>query len=119
MTPSLLVGDDGEIVALGTGGSNRIRTAMLQVLDVHRDGRGLREAVLSPRIHVEGGTIQAETADTPKSVLDALGGFSERIALFEGRHLYFGGVHSAVRESSGRLEAVGDPRRAGSGGVAS
>ncbi len=117
MTPSLLVGDSGEIVALGTGGSNRIRTAMLQVLHAHRGGLDMHDAVMAPRIHVEGATIQAETADTPPEVLAALGGFTDHLALFAGRHLYFGGVHTAVRTGGGRLEAVGDPRRVGCGGV--
>jgi len=117
MTPSLFVGDDGEVVPLGTGGSNRIRTAMLQVLHAHREGADMHAAVMAPRIHVEGATIQAETADALPEVLEALGGFADHLALFEGRHLYFGGVHTAVRTGDGRLEAVGDPRRAGSGGV--
>jgi gamma-glutamyltranspeptidase/glutathione hydrolase len=117
MTPSLLVGDRGEVVALGTGGSNRIRTAMLQVLHAHRGGMGVRDAIMAPRIHVEGGTIQAETADAAPGVLEALGGFAEHLALFEGRHLYFGGVHTAVRDADGGLQAVGDPRRVGAGGI--
>jgi gamma-glutamyltranspeptidase/glutathione hydrolase len=117
MTPSVLVGDDGEVVALGTGGSNRIRTAMLQVLHAHREGSTLREAVMAPRIHVEGDTLQAETADTSPAVLKSLGGFGRALALFEGRHLYFGGVHTAVRNADGSLDAVGDPRRAGDGAV--
>jgi gamma-glutamyltranspeptidase len=72
---------------------------------------------MAPRIHVEGDTLQAETADTSPAVLKSLGGFGRALALFEGRHLYFGGVHTAVRNADGSLDAVGDPRRAGDGAV--
>ncbi len=118
MTPALLVRDDGGIVALGTGGSNRIRTAMLQV--THRllaRGESLEQAVMAPRIHVEGGTVQVEDLGMGRSWLEAASGGRD-LARFEDRHLYFGGVHCASRGPDGSMLAVGDPRRAGVGGVA-
>ena len=56
MTPTILVSNEGHIPTLGTGGSNRIRTAILQVL-----GRIIDEnfepqvAVDAPRLHYENG----------------------------------------------------------------
>ena len=120
MTPSLLVGDDGGVLALGTGGSNRIRTAMLQV--VHRlvaGGSTLEEAVLAPRLHVEGDYVQVEDLGQGDAFIDAIAGGVRKLERFEDRHLYFGGVHSAARRGDGTLLAVGDPRRSGAGGVAS
>ena len=42
------------MTALGTGGSNRIRTAILQVaVNLLDHGMGLEDAVEAPRLHVE------------------------------------------------------------------
>lgn len=119
MTPSLLVSDAGGVLALGTGGSNRIRTAMLQV--VHRLvalGSTLEEAVMAPRIHLEGNAAQVEDLGQGLEYLHAVAGGTRRLERFEDRHLYFGGVHSAALRKDGTLLAVGDPRRSGVGGVA-
>ena len=32
MSPTLLVDDEGRVTAMGTGGANRIRTAIVQVI---------------------------------------------------------------------------------------
>ena len=119
MTPSLLVREDGATVALGTGGSNRIRTAMLQVMRHLVDGGlPLEEAVLYPRIHVEGSSVAVEDVGLSPEVLTAAAGSGGTITRFSGRHLYFGGVHCAYRTGDGGFEAVGDPRRSGCGGTA-
>ena len=70
MAPTILREADGTLVALGSGGSNRLRTAILQVLTNLIDhGLPLDEAVCRPRIHhenellnVESGFDQAELA---------------------------------------------------------
>ncbi len=55
MCPSLARLADGSEVALGTGGSNRIRSAVLQVLvNLCRYDMDLVEAVAAPRLHLEG-----------------------------------------------------------------
>ncbi len=119
MTPALLVGPGGGVIALGTGGSNRIRTAMLQVVSYLMDGAmSLEQAILQPRIHVEEQTIQVEVLDQGPDYLQAICGANRKLARFEGRHLYFGGVHSAGLKADGRIEAVGDPRRVGVGKTA-
>ncbi len=118
MTPSLLVAEDGAVVALGTGGSNRIRTAMLQVVRHLVDGHlSLEDAVMAPRIHVEGAAIAVEETGLPTGVLEAAAAGGGTLSRFEGRHLYFGGVHCASRTADGRFEAMGDPRRSGCGGT--
>ena len=118
MTPSLLVREDGGVVALGTGGSNRIRTAMLQVMRHLVDGgMSLEDAVMYPRIHVESDTVAVEETGLSPELLAAAAGASGTITRFEGRHLYFGGVHCAARTGDGTFIAVGDPRRSGAGGT--
>jgi gamma-glutamyltranspeptidase/glutathione hydrolase len=118
MTPSLLVEADGGVLALGTGGSNRIRTAMLQVVrHIVGDREDPGRAVLHPRIHVEGDSVQVEVVNIPDGFVAAVAGTSRRPGCFDRLHLYFGGVHVAARRGDGGLEAVGDPRRDGVGRV--
>ena len=62
MAPTIILEPDGAVTALGTGGSNRIRTAILQVAVALLDhGMSLEEAVEAPRLHVEKcGTVSFE-----------------------------------------------------------
>ena len=54
MAPTIILQPDGTVTALGTGGSNRIRTAILQVaVNLLDRGMSLEEAVEAPRLHVE------------------------------------------------------------------
>ena len=61
MSPTIVL-RDGELEAgLGSGGSNRIRSAVLQaILRMVVDGADVAEAVTAPRLHFEGGIVQAE-----------------------------------------------------------
>ncbi len=119
MAPTVLRGEDGSLTALGSGGSNRIRTAILQVI-VNLIDRGMdpETAVLAARLHVErGGTVSLEEgpweehfpAGARDALLDAFPG-TER---WPARNLFFGGVHTARRTASGAFEGTGDPRRGG------
>ena len=119
MTPSLLGDDEGAVTALGTGGANRIRTAMLQVVrNLVDGGMTLEEAVAYPRLHVERGRVAIEAEGLPPEVIEAAVAGSTAHSVFPGRHLYFGGVHCVRRHGDGRFEAVGDPRRSGCGALA-
>ncbi|HED17893.1 MAG TPA: gamma-glutamyltransferase, partial [Gammaproteobacteria bacterium] len=61
MAPSLLRLNDGHAVAFGSGGSNRIRSAILQVLLRLVDEQlPLAEAIERPRIHYEKGLLNIE-----------------------------------------------------------
>ena len=57
MAPTVVLGDGGDVeLVLGSAGSNRIRSAILQVI-VGAVDHGLRahEAVVAPRVHFEDG----------------------------------------------------------------
>ena len=120
MAPMAVEWPDGRLAMLGSGGSNRIRTALLQVL-LHMIDRGatLAEAIEAPRIHVEGpDPAQVDFEDT--------GGEARRAALLAAypdarawpeRSMFFGGVHGAIHDGRGGFDAAGDPRRAGSASV--
>jgi len=114
MAPMLLDLPDGRVVALGSGGSERIKSALLSVVLALTDGRTpLAEAVAAPRIHHDGTAIQVEPglrAHT-QAALAAEGPLNR----WKAQDLYFGGVHAVARATDGRLEAVGDTRRDGVG----
>lgn len=108
MAPSVLFRDGAAPVALGSGGSERIRSAMLQVIvNLLDDGMSLEEAILAPRIHVVGGTVQVEPGFRPVAVAELAAAFD--VNEWTVSDLYFGGVHAV----SPTGERAGDPRRGG------
>ncbi len=61
MSPAVAELADGTRIALGTGGSNRIRSAITQVLVNLLDfGMSLEQAVTAPRMHLEGDMLSIE-----------------------------------------------------------
>jgi gamma-glutamyltranspeptidase/glutathione hydrolase len=115
MAPSLLDLPDGSVVAVGSGGSERIRSALLQTVAGLVQGRSLEESITAPRIHFDGTTIQLEpgVAEPVASDLADLAPLNR----WSRPSLYFGGVNAVRRHPDGRLEAVGDARRDGASAV--
>ncbi|MDH5546572.1 MAG: gamma-glutamyltransferase [Gammaproteobacteria bacterium] len=112
MAPSLLLDRDGGVTALGSGGSNRLRTAVLQTLINLVDfGMHLEEAVQLPRIHLEQDVLNIE-GGLREDVVNALVDDFPQHVLWPEHNLFFGGVH-AVRFDRTGLSAAGDPRRGG------
>jgi gamma-glutamyltranspeptidase/glutathione hydrolase len=114
MAPTLILEPGGAVTALGTGGSNRIRTAILQVAVALLDhGMSLEEAVESPRLHVEkGGTVSFEPG-LPEAAQAEFLALGDKAHAWPERNLFFGGVHAARRHGDGGVEGAGDPRRQG------
>jgi gamma-glutamyltranspeptidase/glutathione hydrolase len=104
---------DGQpALALGSGGANRIRSAIVQVLLNGLAGQmSLAQAVAAPRIHFEEGVMQVEAGHDPAAI-DALAAAGYRINRWQTQHMYFGGVHAVARAGAG-FDAVGDARRGG------
>jgi len=113
MAPAILHTPGGRAV-LGSGGSNRLRTAILQVvLNLVDHGMSIEDAVAAPRIHVERGELNLE----PGALAGDNAGLERvfgHIRQWPDHNLYFGGVHS-VWLSGHNFHAAGDPRRGGSG----
>ncbi|HHW78645.1 MAG TPA: gamma-glutamyltransferase [Xanthomonadaceae bacterium] len=108
MAPSLLLVGDRVRLALGSGGSKRIRSALVQVISNIVDfGLDPRAAVEAPRLHWDGERAQVEPGFTNA----ALAALAERWPLnrWAVRDVYFGGVHVAAPDGEG----AGDPRRGG------
>jgi len=119
MSPTVVL-RDGELEAgLGSGGSNRIRSAVLQtLLHLIADGDDVGEAVVAPRLHVEAGIVQAEPG-VDEAVLERLEARGLGVARWQEQNLFFGGVHSVARDrATGELTGAGDPRRGGAVAVA-
>jgi gamma-glutamyltranspeptidase/glutathione hydrolase len=114
MAPTIILQPDGTVTALGTGGSNRIRTAILQVaVNLLDHGMSLDDAVEAPRLHVErDGTISFEPG-LPEAAQAEFLALGERAHAWPERNLFFGGVHAARRNGKVGVEGAGDPRRRG------
>ena len=99
----------GEVeLVLGSAGSNRIRSAILQtIVAVVDHGLSAQQAVDAPRAHFEDGVLFAEPG---LDAAPASGGL--RVVPFSARNLFFGGVQ-AVLSRGGELQGAGDPRRGG------
>ena len=119
MTPMAVTWPDGTLAMLGSGGSNRIRTALAQVLVNLIDlGMPLAEAVEAPRLHVEAGDPPAVDFELPNLAEEDRAAILAAFGQAKGwpeRSMFYGGVHAALREGKGAVRAAGDPRRAGIG----
>ena len=113
MSPTVVTGQDGTLLVLGTGGANRIRSALTQVISAILDhGLEAERAVRAPRIHFEAGVLNAEVFSRPgHDFLESLG--APELVRFDTPNLFFGGVHMVERSPSGEVSGAGDPRRAG------
>jgi gamma-glutamyltranspeptidase/glutathione hydrolase len=108
MAPSIVTRDGEVELVLGSAGSNRIRSALLQTI-VGVVDRGLlaREAVDAPRVHFEEGVLFAE----PGIETGQLGG-EWSVVNFSAPNLFFGGVQAVQRRGT-LMTGAGDPRRGG------
>jgi gamma-glutamyltranspeptidase/glutathione hydrolase len=108
MAPSVVMREGEVELALGSAGSNRIRSALLQTIVAVVDlGMGVREAVDAPRMHLEDGILFVE----PGIDVDRLDAHAN-VVRFGAPNLFFGGVQAAMCRGK-RLSGAGDPRRGG------
>jgi gamma-glutamyltranspeptidase / glutathione hydrolase len=109
--PSILDRDGRLRLVVGSSGSNRLRSAITQVIvNVVDHSMPVAEAVSSPRVHVEGDRLDCEGGIDPREI-ERLQTWGENVNRFGGLNLYFGGANAVTLDSGGRLEAAGDPRR--------
>jgi gamma-glutamyltranspeptidase / glutathione hydrolase len=114
MSPTLALRDGEVVLGLGSAGSNRIRSAILQtVVRGLEQEMNAEEAVVAGRLHFEAGTVQAEPG-VDEAALDDLERRGVPVVRWKRKNLYFGGVQAVVRDpASGELSGGGDPRRGG------
>jgi gamma-glutamyltranspeptidase/glutathione hydrolase len=114
MAPTVVLRDGQIELALGSGGSNRLRSAILQAITYVIDhGMDIDEAVRRGRMHNEGGILHVE-GDFDEAALADLERRGYQLLRWKGVNLFFGGVHAAYRDpATGELSGAGDPRRDG------
>ena len=117
MCPGIAVNNRSKL-ALGSGGSNRIRTAVLQVLiNTILCELSLDDAISAARMHFDD-KLYIESAGIEQSVIAALQREYSDLVLFPSKDFYFGGVN-AVSIGKNHNQAVADPRRGGSAVIVS
>ena len=115
MAPTL-IRRKNERYLVGSGGSNRIRTALAQVIcNVLDFDMPLADAVHAPRLHLERGKLSVELAERwPAEAQDWLMANYRQARAWPQRNLFFGGVHAVGPDS-----AAADARRGGFAAVGS
>ncbi|HYZ80522.1 MAG TPA: gamma-glutamyltransferase [Solirubrobacteraceae bacterium] len=110
MSPTIVLRDGAAQLAVGSAGSNRIRSAVLQTIIRSIDeGLEAQDAVEAPRVHFEDGMVYAE----PGIDVSALEEAGRMVSPFRARNLFFGGAQAAALDAVDGFSGGGDPRRGG------
>jgi gamma-glutamyltranspeptidase/glutathione hydrolase len=114
MCPTIVLKDTQPFLILGSPGSQRIPSAVLQTLsNVIDHGMDLASAVAAPRMHWQDGTLYLEGGIAPE-VAEQLRDKGHTVVVYAERDRYFGGVHAIViNPATGGLDGAADPRRDG------
>ncbi len=112
MAPSILESPRLGRVVMGSGGSNRIRSALLQLTSNLVDFElPLQQAVEAPRLHMEGEHLSIEGGFN-HNACQALHQYYPDHQQWQERNLFFGGTH-VVSHQANHFYGAGDPRRGG------
>jgi gamma-glutamyltranspeptidase/glutathione hydrolase len=112
MAPTVAVGPDGPLLALGAAGGTRLRTALLTVAaGILDEGLQPQAAVDRGRVHPAADVVNAEPG-VDEAGLAALEARGRQVRRWPARHHYFGGVSLAARAG-----LAADPRRSGAAQV--
>ena len=123
MTPTILMKDGKPVMAIGSPGSERIISAIVQVISLWVDaGLSIEDAVAYPRIHVtlakiifsESGVLTGEV----ESLIENVGFVFEQPPseiIINGLNPYFGGINAIAYENE-EWKGAADPRRDGAVG---
>jgi gamma-glutamyltranspeptidase/glutathione hydrolase len=115
MAPSVVLGETGPRLVVGSAGSIRLRGAIMQVItNVIAHGLRVGEAITAPRIHVEEPHIHCEGGFATDE-LDRLQSWGYDVVRWRRHNLYFGGTNAVEVRDDGSLDAAGDVRRGGAG----
>jgi len=113
MAPTIVLKNNQPEIVLGSGGSNRIRTAILQVISNIIDFKmPVDAAVNSPRVHWENNVFNIEPGFSEEAIKAAIFA-SNKLVLWNNKNMFFGGVHTVLENSEGIIEGAGDNRRSG------
>jgi len=116
MSPSVILNDFGSKTVLGSSGSSRIRTAILQTLLNHIDLQmPLEAAVNASRVHIDNDMLHIEEGFAQRSLLQQLQLQNNvKSKLWNEQNMYFGGVNAVMLDERKQYSGVADERRKGS-----
>ncbi|MDP6966114.1 MAG: gamma-glutamyltransferase [Candidatus Marinimicrobia bacterium] len=107
IAPTIVVDESGPVLLTGSAGSNRIRSAIIQIVINHLcHGLDIEAATVAPRIHLDGNVLHAEPG-VDEGELKKLEGRYD-VDRWQEQNLFFGGANSVTPE-----KGAGDPRRSG------
>jgi gamma-glutamyltranspeptidase / glutathione hydrolase len=110
MAPTIVLRDGAPELAVGSAGSNRIRSAILQtIVRCIDDGMRAQDAVDAARLHYEDEIVYVE----PGIDVDALERAGRTVSRFRDRNLFFGGAQAVMYDAASGFSGGGDPRRGG------
>ncbi len=113
MAPTIVMQGEKPEAVIGTGGSKRIRSAILQtILNLVDHSLSVDRAVNRPRVHFDGEFFQLEKGVQEKDIM-RLRQAGVPVRAWDMRHMYFGGVHGVGRDKGGGFTGAGDSRRGG------
>jgi gamma-glutamyltranspeptidase/glutathione hydrolase len=114
MSPTIVLRDGAAELAVGSAGSNRIRSAVLQtIIRSLDDGLSAQAAIDAPRVHYEDGIVYTEPGIDDTALANA----GYELGPFRDRNLFFGGAQAVARGADGSFSGGGDPRRGGAATV--
>ena len=114
MAPTIVLKNDRPEIVLGSGGSNRIRTAILQVISNIIDFKmNVDVAVNSPRVHWENNIFNIEPGFSEEEIKQIVLPSTNQLVLWNQKNMFFGGIHTVMENSEGLIEGAGDRRRGG------
>ena len=112
MSPAIVLKNGRPVMSVGSAGSNRIRSAILQTISRFVDfDMDPDKAINAPRIHYEEGILQIEagfSGETIEYLKDA--GFA--VNVWDETSLFFGGAQAVVQQNNS-LNGAADHRRNG------
>ena len=109
MLPTMIMKDGKVESVMGSGGSKRIRTAILQtIINIVDFNYPLEKVVESSRVHFEDDTVHVEP-EVPDYIVDSLRKHY-KVQKWSAKDMYFGGVHCV----NNCMQGWGDSRRGGS-----
>lgn len=114
MAPTMVLKNKQPEIVLGSGGSNRIRTAILQVISNIIDFKmPVDVAVNSPRVHWENDIFHLEPGFSAAEIQQTVLPRNNRLVEWKQKNTFFGGVHTVMENAAGLIEGAGDRRRNG------
>ncbi len=108
-SPTFLFKDNKPFLVLGSAGSSRIVSSVVQtVVNVIDQGMTLEEAVSHPRLFLHEGELRLETFHLPPPAFDRLRGLGYRVRAYNNLNGWFGRVHALL--VAAKIYGAADPR---------